>query len=233
VGLSPQTDQKTLERGLPDYPDIGRMVSGFRADSLKKNVYYGMKFENGGTIMKKLTILSFAVAVVLFTGCGDKGKEAATEAAGKTAETVKAASDKTAEAVQEAGKAITEATDKAAEAAKKAVETTEKAATEAVDTVKEAADTATKSVSDTADKAAGAELYKKCAGCHGVDGKTNALGKSAVIAGEAKDDLVTKINEYKAGTRNTAGMGSLMKGQVASLSDEEIQALANYISSMK
>ncbi|MBD3788953.1 MAG: c-type cytochrome [Campylobacterales bacterium] len=75
--------------------------------------------------------------------------------------------------------------------------------------------------------------YAKCAGCHGMDGKTKALGKSEIIAGQAEADLIAKINEYKAGSRNVAGMGTLMQGQVAMLSDEDIQAIAAYISNLK
>ncbi len=60
-----------------------------------------------------------------------------------------------------------------------------------------------------------------------------ALGKSEVIAGQSKDDLIAKIKEYKAGTRNVAGMGALMKGQVASLGDADIEAIATYVSGLK
>ena len=64
-------------------------------------------------------------------------------------------------------------------------------------------------------------------------GNSGALGKSEVIAGQSADDLTKKLTEYKAGTRNVAGMGTLMKGQVASMSDEDIKALATYISNLK
>ena len=75
--------------------------------------------------------------------------------------------------------------------------------------------------------------YAKCKGCHGADGKTVALGKSAVIAGQDKAALITSLNQYKAGTKNVAGMGMLMKGQVATMSDEDIEAVAEYLSSVK
>lgn len=72
--------------------------------------------------------------------------------------------------------------------------------------------------------------YAKCKGCHGADGKTKALGKSAVIAGQDKEALIASMKEYQAGTKNVAGMGSLMKGQVATMSDEDIEAVAEYLS---
>ena len=88
-------------------------------------------------------------------------------------------------------------------------------------------------VASTLMAADGAALYKKCAGCHGADGKQKALGKSAPIAGMDKATLVEELKAYKAGTLNKYGMGALMKTQVASMSDEEIEALAEYIANMK
>ena len=79
----------------------------------------------------------------------------------------------------------------------------------------------------------GAALFKKCAGCHGAKAEKHALGKSAVIAGWDKAKIVEALKGYKAGTRNVYGMGAVMKGQVASLSDADIEALADYISKLK
>ena len=74
--------------------------------------------------------------------------------------------------------------------------------------------------------------YDTCKGCHGIDGKIAALGKSAVIGGQDKEALITSMNEYKAGTKNVSGMGALMKGQVASMSEEDIEAVAEYLSQL-
>jgi cytochrome c553 len=78
----------------------------------------------------------------------------------------------------------------------------------------------------------GAAAYAACDACHGADGKMAALGKSAVIAGQAAADIESKLKEYKAGTRDVTGYGALMKGQVATLSDDQIKALAIYINSL-
>jgi cytochrome c553 len=78
----------------------------------------------------------------------------------------------------------------------------------------------------------GATLFAACGACHGVDGKTAALGKSVVIAGQAKDVLVTKMKGYKAGTIDLTGNGALMKGQMANLDDAQMDALADYISKL-
>lgn len=191
--------------------------------------------------MTRITMLSIVAAAMLFTGCGEKAKDSATDAAAKAVESTK-------EAASHAVDATKEAADKAVEAAKettaKAVEATKDAADKAVEATKEAVDsakegvaaataTATAAVAATAKNVAGAAAYEKCKGCHGADGKTLALGKSPVIAGQSKEELVTKLNGYKAGTINVAGMGTLMKGQVASMDDAAIDAVAAYISALK
>ena len=76
----------------------------------------------------------------------------------------------------------------------------------------------------------GASLYKKCAGCHGVNAEKSALGKSQVIAGWSKSKIVNAINGYKAGTYGGA-MKMIMKGQSIPLNASQIDALADYISS--
>ena len=184
--------------------------------------------------MKKITILSIVAAALLFTGCGEKAKDSATDAAAKAVESTKSAANT---AVDAAKIAADKAVDATKEAADKAVEATKEAADKAMEATKEAASaaavTATEAVADTAKNVAGAAAYAKCAGCHGVDGKTKALGKSPVIAGQAKADLITKLNGYKAGTIDVSGMGTLMKGQVASMDDATIDAVSAYISTLK
>ncbi len=210
--------------------------------------------------MKKLVILSVAtVAVLTFSGCGsssndDAAKNTVTETAHKAAEATKEAASKTVEAAKETTTKAVEATKEVAhktvEAAKetttKAVEATKEAAHKTVEAAKETADKAVEATKEAAtavaDKATetasagnekGKAAYAKCVSCHGADGKTKALGKSEIIAGQNAADLEKKMAEYKAGTRNVAGMGTLMKGQVASLSDEDIKAIAEYISNLK
>jgi cytochrome c553 len=165
--------------------------------------------------MTKITMLSVVAAAVLFVGCGEDSKKAASEATTKAVESTK------------------EAASKAVEATKDAAVATKEAAVEAVDNAEKAVGTAVAGAVDTIIDKAGKEAYAKCAGCHGADGKTLALGKSPVIAGQSKEELVTKLNGYKAGTRNEAGMGNLMKGQVATMDDTAIEAVSIYISEMK
>ncbi|MBD3791100.1 MAG: c-type cytochrome [Campylobacterales bacterium] len=79
----------------------------------------------------------------------------------------------------------------------------------------------------------GAAIYAKCVGCHGANGEKSALNKSAIIKGQDAAKTVEQLNGYKAGTLNQYGMGGLMKGQVAALSDEDIQAVAEYVAGLK
>jgi len=79
----------------------------------------------------------------------------------------------------------------------------------------------------------GSALYQKCAACHGAKAEKQALGKSEVIAGWKSDKVLEALKGYKAGTRNTKGMGALMKGQVAALSDADMKTLADHIAGLK
>ena len=74
----------------------------------------------------------------------------------------------------------------------------------------------------------GAGLYKKCASCHGAKGEKKALGKSQVITGWDVAKTTGALKGYKDGSYGAA-MKGLMKGQVAKLSDADIDALATYI----
>jgi cytochrome c553 len=170
--------------------------------------------------------------------CGGSMKKEATEATEAKDATTEAkdaaavAVEKTKTAVAEKMAEVKEAVAEKAAAATAAVTG---AATAAVEKTKEAASAVAEKATEAVAAATGPDgkaLFAKCAGCHGADGKTAALGKSAVIAGQSTADLETKINGYKAGTLNTAGMGALMKGQVASYSDADIKAVAIYISGM-
>ncbi|MCK4975106.1 MAG: c-type cytochrome, partial [Sulfurimonas sp.] len=52
------------------------------------------------------------------------------------------------------------------------------------------------------------------------------------IAGMKVKDVVKILKAYKAGTRNTYGFGTMMKGQTARLSDDDITEVATYIESL-
>jgi len=78
--------------------------------------------------------------------------------------------------------------------------------------------------------ASGADIYKKCAGCHGVNAEKKALGKSHIIKDWDAKKIASALHGYKDGTYG-GPMKALMKGQVAPLSDADIEAVAKYIES--
>jgi len=85
----------------------------------------------------------------------------------------------------------------------------------------------------TIDKAEvdGSKLFVKCAGCHGKNAEKKALGKSQIIKGWDEAKIVTALHGYKDGTYG-GSMKTVMKSQVSNLSDDEINAVAKYISKL-
>ncbi|MDD5716570.1 MAG: c-type cytochrome [Sulfuricurvum sp.] len=79
----------------------------------------------------------------------------------------------------------------------------------------------------------GGTLFQKCAACHGAKGEKAALGKSEVIAGWKSDKVLEALKGYKSGSRNTKGMGAIMKGQMAALSDGDMKTIADYVAGLK
>jgi len=67
-----------------------------------------------------------------------------------------------------------------------------------------------------------------CAGCHGQSFEKKAMGKSKVVKEMSKEDIVKALKGYKDGSYGGA-MKGMMKGQVASLSDADMSAIADSI----
>jgi cytochrome c553 len=76
------------------------------------------------------------------------------------------------------------------------------------------------------------EIYKGCAKCHGKDGRNIAYGRSDEIAGQDVEDLVESINFFKDSQFGSRGIIHVMANQVKHLNDEQIEALAKYISNL-
>jgi cytochrome c553 len=170
--------------------------------------------------------LWLTVVTMMLSGCGEG--------------TQKAATDTTTQEVSKDGQSSTEVADATKETATKLAKEATQAATQAVDSVKESATVTLKEAKEEISKVvvaqspgdAGKKLYAKCAGCHGINGKKKALGKSAILSGQSASELADKLKAYKEGTRNVAGMGNMMHGQVADLGKSDILALAEYISTL-
>ena len=90
---------------------------------------------------------------------------------------------------------------------------------------------------DTAQVATGGpgmELYSQrfCAGCHGPTGDTPVTGTYPKLAGQNREYLIQQFNDIKNGSRSSGG-ASTMSPLVQAVTDEEIAAIADYLSSQK
>jgi len=79
---------------------------------------------------------------------------------------------------------------------------------------------------------AGEELYKKCAGCHGLKAEKKALGKSLIVADMNVTEISTALLGYKDGSYGRS-MKGIMKSQTTNMSPVNIHNLAEYIISFK
>jgi len=88
-------------------------------------------------------------------------------------------------------------------------------------------------MSSSAFAADGASVYtgKGCSGCHGADAKTPVMGAYPKIAGQNKDYLAQQLKDIKSGARNN-GQTAVMKGIMAGVNEEEIAAVAEYLSGL-
>ena len=66
------------------------------------------------------------------------------------------------------------------------------------------------------------DLAASCTGCHGTGGVS--AGIIASLAGQSKEDLVAKMQEFKTGRRSGTVMPQLAKGYT----DEQIDLVAGW-----
>ena len=67
-----------------------------------------------------------------------------------------------------------------------------------------------------------------CKGCHGANFEKKALGASKVVKDMTKEEIIKSLKGYKDGTYG-GKMKASMIGQVANLSDKDIEEIANLI----
>jgi cytochrome c len=79
----------------------------------------------------------------------------------------------------------------------------------------------------------GEKLYqtKTCVACHGKDGKTPLQPVYPKIAGQNQAYTLQQLKDIKSGARNNGQTGA-MKGVMGLVSDDEMQALSEYIATM-
>ena len=80
----------------------------------------------------------------------------------------------------------------------------------------------------------GQVLYtaKLCQTCHGAEGKAPIMPLYPKLNGQNKEYLLAQMKDIKSGARNN-GMASAMKAMVANVSEEEMAAIADYLSQVK
>ncbi len=79
----------------------------------------------------------------------------------------------------------------------------------------------------------GAALYqsKGCVACHGTDGKTPLMSSYPNLAGQGHAYIFAQMKDIKSGGRDN-GQTAAMKGVVASVSDTEMAAIAQWLASL-
>jgi len=68
-----------------------------------------------------------------------------------------------------------------------------------------------------------------CTACHSVNGSGNALAGFPSVAGQQKAYLVSTLKAYRTKERNAGDYALVMQAISKNLSDDEIDALANYM----
>ncbi len=78
----------------------------------------------------------------------------------------------------------------------------------------------------------GAEIFKKCAICHGDKAQKHSLNVSKIIAGMQANDIIKTLKAYRTGELNQYGFGRMMQGQATKLTPDEMKAVARYVASL-
>lgn len=83
-------------------------------------------------------------------------------------------------------------------------------------------------------ESAGAKLFatKTCSACHGLDGKTPLMPDYPKIAGHSSEYAKQQMLDIKSGARSN-GQSLAMKGVMHLVDDDEIQVLADYLSTLE
>ncbi len=72
---------------------------------------------------------------------------------------------------------------------------------------------------------------RQCASCHGQNAEKSALNNSQIIAGWAPEKIIGALKGYQDGSYG-GNMKAIMKGQAGGLDNAEIEAVAEYISTL-
>lgn len=78
----------------------------------------------------------------------------------------------------------------------------------------------------------GAELFKKCAVCHGEKADKMYLNKVPPLKTLSKEQRLQYMKEYSEGKRNAYGQGAIMKINLKGLTEEDFKAIEAHIESL-
>jgi cytochrome c553 len=78
-----------------------------------------------------------------------------------------------------------------------------------------------------ADPNLGRDLAATCANCHGTDGR--AQGEFTRLAGMPASQMLSKLGEFRDGSRQATIMHQIVKG----FTDEQLKAIADYFAKQK
>ena len=80
----------------------------------------------------------------------------------------------------------------------------------------------------------GAKLYqdKTCWSCHGKDAQKTLTPAYPKLAGQNADYALAQMKDIKSGARNN-GQTAAMKGVMGLVNDDEMKAIADYLSKLK
>jgi cytochrome c len=80
----------------------------------------------------------------------------------------------------------------------------------------------------------GATLYRErtCIACHGPDAKTPILPNYPKLAGQNEEYALQQMRDIKSGARSN-GNTAAMQGVMHLVTDEEMQVLARYLSTLE
>ena len=188
--------------------------------------------------MKRIALSMAVAAMVMMSGCGEKKSDSTQHETAQTSVGVESTAaapvakpiEKKTVPVSSAPHPVAKSVTTAKEEAVKKTEANPESVKE--EARKEATGAIEPKAAEAQVKTDVAALFAKCAGCHGSEGEKHALGKSNIIAGQSKAELVKKMEGYKNGTYG-GPMKGIMAGQIRSLTSGQIDALADYIAKLK
>ena len=70
-----------------------------------------------------------------------------------------------------------------------------------------------------------------CVACHGINGKGMPSAGFPALASQNAEYLKSQLEKFRSGARNN-DLNGMMQGVAANLTDEEITALSQYMSSL-